>query len=159
MARVYKFLIIVATVFASWWGMMAAHEAGHVVGAWATGGVVQYVELRPWRISRTDVMPNPWPLLVAWAGPVVGVTVPLSVWLLGRTFAPNAAALLRFFAGFCLITNGAYLAFGSIDGVGDAGDLLREGAAAWQLWLFGAVCMPAGLWLWHGIRRATADGR
>jgi hypothetical protein len=148
--------------------MMAVHEAGHVLGAWATGGTVRYVELRPWRISRTDVMPNPSPLVVAWAGPMVGVIVPSVLWGIVRVVSlPLAhpprtgdgnwklARLLRFFAGFCLIANGAYLAFGSFDKVGDAGDLLRHSAAAWQLWLFGAVCVPAGLWLWHGLGGAN----
>jgi hypothetical protein len=139
--------------------MMAVHEAGHVVGAWATGGTVQHVELRPWRISRTDVIPNPSPLVVAWSGPMVGVILPLVGWSVAQVLPPprkgerdrSVLILLRFFAGFCLIANGAYLAFGSIDSVGDAGDLLRNGAAAWQLWLFGAVCVPAGLWVWHGL--------
>jgi hypothetical protein len=58
---------------------------------------------------------------------------------------------LRFFAGFCLIANGAYLGVGSFDGVGDAGDLLRHGAPVWQLWVFGLMCVPTGLWLWHGL--------
>jgi hypothetical protein len=157
--RMRRAMFMAAVVLGSCWGMMAVHELGHVLGAWATGGVVRHVELRPWRISRTDVMPNPSPLIVAWAGPIVGVIVPLVMWLLGRKFATKATKLLRFFAGFCWIANGAYLAFGSIGGVGDAGDLLRHGAAAWQLWLFGAVCVPAGLWLWHGLGRATANAR
>lgn len=169
-----KLLLIVTVMLGSWWGMMAVHEAGHVVGAWATGGVVKQIELRPWRISRTDVMPNPVPLVVAWAGPVVGVIAPLLLWgvvrVLPSPFAPpprteegtaTVLKLLRFFAGFCLIANGAYLAFGSIDAVGDAGDLLRHGAQPWQLWLFGAVCMPVGLWLWHGLGswKRTANER
>jgi hypothetical protein len=60
------------------------------------------------------------------------------------------AYLARFFAGFCLVANGAYIAFGSIDRVGDCGEMLRHGSRPWQLWLFGALTMPAGLWLWHG---------
>ncbi len=59
--------------------------------------------------------------------------------------------LLRFFAGFCAIANGAYIGVGSFGGVGDAGDLVRHGAAAWHLWLFGAICVPAGVLLWHGL--------
>ena len=151
MNRLYRVLLIVATLLASWWGMMVVHEAGHVAGAWATGGTVQEVELSPWAISRTDVSPNPSPLIVVWAGPLIGVTIPLLLWLVARKLVPMIAPLLRFFAGFCLITNGAYLAFGSFSAVGDAGDLLRHGASAWQLWLFGLVFMPAGLWLWHGL--------
>ena len=59
------------------------------------------------------------------------------------------AFVLRFFAGFCLLANGAYIAFGSFDRVGDCGEMLRHGSSLWSLWLFGAVTMPAGLWLWH----------
>jgi hypothetical protein len=59
------------------------------------------------------------------------------------------AFVLRFFAGFCLIANGAYLGAGSFDRVGDCGEMLRHGSELWQLWLFGLITMPAGLWLWH----------
>jgi hypothetical protein len=48
-------------------------------------------------ISRTDLSFNPHPLLVVWAGPVLGVLLPMA-------------------------------------GVGDAGDMLRHGSPAWQLW-------------------------
>ena len=58
---------------------------------------------------------------------------------------------LRFFAGFCLIANGAYLAVGSFDRIGDAGDLMTHGAPIWLLWLFGLTTIPAGLRLWHGL--------
>lgn len=155
----WKLLLIASTLLASWWGMMAVHEAGHVAAAIATGGTVQEVELSPWTISRTDVSPNPSPLVVVWAGPIVGVTLPLLAWLIVRKLAPVVAPLLRFFAGFCLITNGAYLAFGSLNHIGDAGDLLRHGADTWQLWLFGLVCIPAGLWLWNGLGKHFGLGR
>jgi hypothetical protein len=71
--------------------------------------------------------------------------------------------LLRFFAGFCLIANGAYIGVGSFEGAGDAGDLVRHGAALWQLWTFGLVTAPLGLLLWHkqgphfGLGTATGD--
>jgi hypothetical protein len=61
-----------------------------------------------------------------------------------------AAYLLRFFAGFCLIANGCYVGAGVLDPVGDARELLRNGAAAWQLGLYGLLTVPAGLYLWHG---------
>lgn len=158
MDQFYKWLLIAATLAASWWGMMTVHEAGHVAAAIATGGTVQEVELAPWAISRTDVSPNPSPLVVVWSGPVAGVMLPLIVWLVARKIMPTVAPLLRFFAGFCLLANGAYLAFGSLNHIGDAGDLLRHGAAAWQLWLFGIVCMPAGLWLWNGLGSSFGMG-
>jgi len=77
-----------------------------------------------------------------------------------RAAAPRYAQVARFFAGFCLLANGLYLAGGSIEGVGDAGDLVRYGAARWQRWLFGVPVSALGLWLWHGLsRRFMADVR
>ena len=40
---------------------------------------------------------------------------------------------------------------GSIDGVGDAGEIVRHGAPMWLLWLFGALAIPGGLLLWHRL--------
>ncbi len=59
--------------------------------------------------------------------------------------------LAAFFAGFCCLANGLYLGAGSFGGVGDAGDLLRHGAARWELWLFGVPVSILGLWLWNGL--------
>jgi Peptidase M50B-like len=129
--------------------MQAAHEFGHAFGAWLTGGRVARVVLYPLTISRTDVSPNPHPLAVAWAGPVVGALLPVGLWLAAATARAPGAFLLRFFAGFCLVANGLYIGVGSFDGVGDCGEMLRHGAAPWHLWLFGAVTAPVGLWLWH----------
>jgi Peptidase M50B-like len=135
----------------TWFGLQIVHEFGHVLGAWATGGQVQRVVLHPLAISRTDVSPNPQPLVERWAGPVVGVLLPLVLLSIAWPFGRNARNLFRFFAGACLIANGLYLAIGSFGRVGDAGDLLRHGAPIWTLWLFGLVTVPAALWLWSGI--------
>src|SRR5262245_42074273 len=133
--------------------MQVAHEFGHALAAWLTGGRVQAVILHPLAISRTDVEPNPRPLVVAWGGPLLGAALPLAncallVWLLPKWSWPA-----RFFAGFCLLANGLYIGAGSLEGIGDAGDLLRLGAPRWSLWLFGAATAPAGLDLWNGIGR------
>ena len=129
--------------------MQAVHELGHVIGAWVTGGRVARVVLHPLTISRTDMADNPQPLVVAWSGPLFGIVVPLLLWLLASILRHPGTFVLRFFAGFCLIANGAYIAIGSLAGIGDAGDLLRHGSAGWCLWLFGALAVPAGLGLWH----------
>ncbi|MBN9519420.1 M50 family metallopeptidase [bacterium] len=129
--------------------MQAVHEAGHVLGARLTGGRVERVVLHPLTISRTDLAENPRPLAVVWAGPVVGVAAPLLLWAVAAAGQVPGAFLLRFFAGFCLLTNGLYIGVGSLDRVGDAGDMLRHGSEPWQLWLFGAAAAPAGLWLWN----------
>jgi hypothetical protein len=130
--------------------MMIVHEFGHVLGLWTTGGTVARVVLHPLTISRTDPGQNPHPALEIWAGPLVGVLLPAAVAALARAFRVPGAHLLRFFAGFCLIANGCYIGVGVLDPVGDARELLRNGAAAWQLALFGLVTVPAGLYLWHG---------
>lgn len=151
MKRLHQVVLIVSTLAFSWLAMMAVHEAGHVLGALLTGGTVARVVLRPLTISRTDLATNPEPLFVVWAGPVFGVLAPLIAWIGAQLARLPGWYLGRFFAGFCLIANGAYLGVGSFDGVGDAGDLLRHGASIWQLWLFGAVCVPLGFLLWHRL--------
>jgi hypothetical protein len=151
MPRPHQCVLIVSTLLLSWLGMMAVHEFGHVLGAWATGGTVARVVLHPLTISRTDLTHNPHPLVVVWAGPVVGVALPLLAWLVARAVRWPGAYLPRFFAGFCLIANGAYVGVGSFDRIGDAGDMLRHGSPPWALWLFGAVTAPAGLALWHRL--------
>lgn len=133
----------------SWLGMQDVHEFGHVLGAWSIGGQVARVVIHPLTISRTDLSQNPNPLVVVWAGPVLGCLLPLAAWGLAAALRWSLTYLLRFFAGFCLIANGAYVAGGSFDRIGDAGVMLRNGSTAWCLWAFGAVTMPAGLLLWH----------
>src|SRR5262245_7849609 len=136
-ARAWQVLMIASTLGLSWLLMMALHEFGHVLHAWISGGQVQRVALHPLSISRTDVSPNPHPRFVAWGGPVWGVALPLALLMAGARFAPTHRFLLAFFAGFCLLANGLYLGAGAIYPVGDAADLLRFGAARWQLLIFG----------------------
>jgi hypothetical protein len=149
MNRLSQAILIVSTLLTSWLGMQAVHELGHVVGAWVSGGRVERVVLHPLAISRTDVSPNPDPLLVIWAGPLVGTLLPLLVWGIATAARVPGAFLLRIFAGFCCVANGVYIGVGSFWAIGDSGDMLRHGSAAWQLWLFGAAAVPIGLWLWH----------
>lgn len=151
---VYRAFIVAAC----WYGMMAVHELGHVLGAWGTGGSVERVLLHPLAISRTDLAFHPRPLFVAWAGPIGGILLPVLAWGAARATHFRHTPLLQFFAGFCLIANGAYLAGGSFAEIGDCGDLLRHGAAIWQLWLFGGVTAATGLYTWHrlGLRRGVA---
>jgi hypothetical protein len=145
--------LIVATLVASWLGMQAVHELGHILAARLTGGRVNNVALHPLGISRTDVAENPHPLVVAWAGPILGATAPLMAWGLALSCRSTIAFLLRFFAGFCLVANGLYIGLGSFARIGDCGEILRHGSAPWQLWLFGLVTVPAGFALWHGQGR------
>jgi hypothetical protein len=142
-------MLIASTVIGSWLLMQAVHESGHALAGWLTGGRVTRVVLHPLTISRTDLDFNPHPLIVVWAGPIVGVLLPVAAWALAAWLRMPGAFVMRFFAGFCLIANGAYIAVGSFDGIGDSGEMLRLDSPIWLLWLFGAVTIPPGLWLWH----------
>ena len=163
MHRAWQTLLIVFTLADCWLAMQAVHEFGHVVGAWATVGVVAKVVLRPWTFSRTELATNPDPLVVAWAGPVLGAVLPVAAWLVAALSRLPGAYLVRFVAGFCLVANGAYLGGGALDRLGDAGDLQRHGSPLWMPLAFAAVTVPAGLALWHGQGRhfgfAGAGGR
>jgi hypothetical protein len=157
--RIQQIILIVSTVLGSWLGMQAAHELGHVVGAWLTGGQVARVVLYPLTISRTDFARNPSPLVVVWAGPVIGVVLPLALWGGAVCLRCPEVYLPRFFAGFCLLANGAYIGGGSFYRVGDAGEMLRHGSPSWLLWSFGALTVPLGLCLWHQQGRYFGFGQ
>jgi hypothetical protein len=51
--RLHQAVLIVSLVLASWLGMQAVHEFGHVVAASLTAGQVVRVVLYPLTISRT----------------------------------------------------------------------------------------------------------
>jgi Peptidase M50B-like len=149
--RLNQIILIGSTALGCWLGMQAVHEFGHVLGAWLTGATIVRVVLHPLTISRTDLAGNPHPLVVAWAGPVMGVAIPLLFWMIAAAKRLSGAFVVRFFAGFCMIANGLYIGLGSFGHVGDCGDMLRHGSEQWHLWLFGVLAAPLGLWLWHGI--------
>ncbi len=147
-----KFAVIlfcIATLAMCWLGMMAVHELGHVVGAVLSGGTVTKVVLSPVAISRTDVSPNPYPGFVVWLGPLLGCVLPLAAWSLVPRSLTWPRGIAQFFAGFCLIANGAYIGLGSFEQIGDCREMLRTGSPVWTLWLFGFITTPAGFWLWH----------
>ena len=159
MKRFHQALLIGAFLPWCWLAMQAVHELGHVLGAAATGGTIQCVVLHPLTISRTDVSPNPHPLTVVWAGPALGVALPLGFFLVAKASGFAWTYLPRFFAGVCLIANGGYLGVGSFMRVGDAWDLLRHGSPIWSLWLFGAATVPLGLYFGTALDRTSAFDR
>ena len=149
MRQFQKLLFAICVLALSWLGMMAVHEFGHVVGAVVTRGNVERVVLHPLAISRTDVLPNPYPGVVVWFGPILGCIIPVVVWLaIPRRFR-IARGLAMFFAGFCLLANGAYIAIGSFDRVGDCGVMLQSGSPLWTLFAFGIATIPTGFFIWH----------
>lgn len=150
MHRFYQALLILATLAFSWSAMILAHESGHVLHAWLSGGQVSRTVLTPTVSARTELSHNPHPRFVAWGGAVWGCVIPLLLLGVVRWLSPQHAYLARFFAGFCLIANGAYLASAAWLPMGDASDLLRHGAWRWQLVLFGIATIPLGFYLWNG---------
>lgn len=143
--------LLLTAAAASWLAMMAFHELGHVLGAWLTGGRVERVVLHPLAFSRTDVSPNPHPRTVLWMGPLLGSLLPLALWIVAGMAHIRLGFLLRAFAGFCLIANGAYLASAVVMPVGDVQQLVRLGAPPWLLAIAGAPAMGFGLALWNGL--------
>jgi hypothetical protein len=105
--------------------------------------------LHPLALSRTDVNPNPHPLLVVWAGPVLGSVVPLGAWAVAKLLRWPHVFVWRFFAGFCLVSNGVYLVGGSFARGADPGDLMRLGMSEAVLISLGLVGAVSGFWLWH----------
>lgn len=173
--RCRRILFAISVLGLSWLGMMATHEFGHIVSAKLTGGKVIRVVLHPATISRTDVSPNPSPLAVAWAGPILGCLTPVLLMLAIRRlkkhsggaakekkYAPEVEILnhepasrchsiAQFFAGFCCIANGAYLGVGVFDRVGDADEILKAGTPAWMLPAFGLIAFFSGMAMWHRL--------
>lgn len=149
--RFFQWLLIVSLVLLSWLGMMALHELGHVLHLWWTGGTVRYVFLHPLALSYTQPGANPHPGIVAAGGGLWGCALPLAFFLALRRLAPRQAHLAAFFAGFCLVANGAYLLADAFTRAGDARQLLAHGAPRWTLVLYGLFVLDAGLDLWNGL--------
>lgn len=151
-------VLVPCVLWASMWLMMASHESGHVIGTLVTGGGIDHLELSPLTFSQTHTSPNPKPLLVVWAGPIVGVLDPLLAWLLVTWLKRRdpsewrgIEAVFTFLAGFCLLANGAYLGLGWIDRVGDTGEMMRLGTPISVMIGVGLACMVGGLALWHRL--------
>jgi hypothetical protein len=158
-SRVVRAILLPAYLYACWLGMMAVHELGHVLHAWVSGGVVSAVRVPLAGFSITVLSSNPHPHFVAWGGAVWGCALPVAAWLAwpGRWRGLRA---LQFFAGFCLLANGAYLGMGWTMRAGDAADLVRYRTPVWVLVLVGLCGGASGLYLWHrlGVERRSPFG-
>ena len=141
-----------------WLLMQIAHESGHMLAAWFTGGTVIKVDLHPLHISYTLVSPNPRAAVVCWSGPLIGSGLPVGLWLGAYWLSMRSVHYFQFFAGFCLIANGAYLGTVLIAPAGDTQELLRLGCSPHWMLLFGAITLPAGFWLWNGLGRKFGMG-
>ena len=151
MKRLDQIVLITSFLGFSWLAMQAVHELGHVLGALASGGRIVKVVLHPFTISGTYVFPNPHPLFEVWAGSFMGAVLPLLVFLFAYGLRIPGLYLFRFFSGFCLIANGAYIGRGAFAGIADSTELLMYGAHRWQLFLFGVISLTLGLYLWNGL--------
>jgi len=149
MRRTGQITLIVTFLGFSWLAMQAVHESGHVLAAVITGGKVSKVVLYPLAFSRTDLGRNPHPLVVVWAGPLAGVILPSLALLIAHVSRWRLAWLFRFFAGFCLVANGVYIAFGPSEGGADTAVMLANGSPRWVTMLFGIPSVLLGLYLWH----------
>lgn len=147
--RIHLIALLIGLALFSWPMMMLVHEAGHMLGALMTGGSINRLVWHPLAFSRTDISPNPQPLLVVWSGPVIGVLIPVILERVARMFFAELNYIFKLFAGFCLIANGCYIGFGVFDRAGDAGDMLRLGTPAWIMIAFGILATVLGFWLWH----------
>src|SRR4051812_33531439 len=110
--RFRQILAVGGILWISWLTMMLVHECGHVLGGLATGGRVRQVVWHPAVISRTDVRPNPHPLIEVWAGPIFGSVFPILIASVASLVRFRASYLFWVVAGFCLIANGAYIGIG-----------------------------------------------
>lgn len=147
---------MVSTACFSWLAMMVVHELGHALNAWLSGGIVSKIVLHPLAFSRTDLPVNPHPLFVAWGGAIWGCIIPLGILALAHFIARSYKYLFAWWAGFCCIANGSYLAVGwlfsgGVKAADDANVILQNGGAWWQLVIFGIFFVPMGLWLWNGL--------
>ncbi len=143
----------------AWYAMQAVHEFGHLAGAFMTGGTVQRVVLHPLAISRTDIAPNPHPVIVLWMGPMLGCLLPCVLMLCIPMRWALVRACMQVFAGFCLVANGLYIAVGALAGIGDSRDLLQAGTPRPMLLAFGALAVCLGFWLWHRVGPLSRLGK
>ena len=144
--------LVAAWIPASWLVFLWTHESGHILGAWLTGGKVQKIVLHPLVFSRTDVSPNPSPMIVAWAGATLGPLIAAAAVSALILLSKHGFALYRTVLGFVLVANGCYIGLGVVQPVGDANDILELGAAPWALALYGIFAVGIGLMLWGGVR-------
>jgi hypothetical protein len=144
-ARLAQVLLILSLCWLSWLSMMLVHECGHILAARLSGGTVRKLVWYPAALSRTDVSPNPHPAIETWAGPMYGSIAPLALAIAVSATGARIAYLFWFFAGFCLLANGAYIGVGSFWPVGDAKVLLINGASRSSLGVFGLAAVMSGL--------------
>ena len=147
----FRIIALLLALYLTWLGMLLVHEFGHVLHAWLSGGAVTRMSVPLLGFSQTFVDPNPHSHFVAWGGAVWGCALPSTFWMVLQLARLPGRRVAQFFAGFCLIANGAYLGVGWMRMAGDAGDLVDYGTPVWVLILVGLLGISAGLLLWHRL--------
>lgn len=120
--------------------MTSTHEVGHLVGGWLSGASLISADLRPWGLPYSLHQPDPHPLVTLWAGPLVGVLLPILAGIVARN------RWVWFVADFCLLANGLYLAAGwwAGDRFLDTPRLLEAGASSGSIALFCVLTIGIG---------------
>ena len=131
--------------------MMVVHEGGHIIHLLVSGGSIEHVTLHPLKISHTLPATNPHPLATVIGGPLWGVLFPLLIWWAVARLAPRRAYIAAFFVGFCLVSNGAYLAGDALVQGADGREFVQQGAPPWLLVVIGLPGIAAGFWVWNGL--------
>ena len=151
MKKVLRTALALAFLYACWLGMLALHEFGHVFNAHVVGAQVKEVIIPRLGFSQTVIGHNPATQFVGWGGATMGCIIPLMACGLARLFTRRVPGALRFFTGFCLIANGAYMGLGWLGGANDSADLVKHGESPVKLIFFGVSATFVGLLLWHRI--------
>jgi hypothetical protein len=128
----------------AWYAMEAVHELGHVIGA---GGRVAAVHIPLVGFSMTEYEDGIGTVRSIACGPALGATMPLILLLAPRRRL--AGRIARFFAGFCLVANGAYMLAGAYMNEGDAGDLIGFGVTRVSIMVPALLALGLGLWVLH----------
>jgi hypothetical protein len=135
-----RYFIFVLLLAMSWFVMTLTHECGHIVGGILCGATLTDFDLAPWRMPYSLHSPDPHPLITLWAGPLIGVGIPLT-----------AASIIRsswawFIADFCLLANGSYLALAWLSGDRflDTPRLLAAGAHPASIVIYCALTIGLG---------------
>lgn len=136
----HRLLTLAGLLATSWVVMTITHECGHLVGGMCSGATLTDFDLAPWRMPYSLHSPDPYPLVTLWAGPLLGVLVPVLIaWAIGRPWA-------WFIADFCLIANGSYLALAWMSGDRflDTPRLLDAGAYPASILLYCVITVSVG---------------
>lgn len=149
--RSWQALLILSTLAFSWLAMMVVHETGHVIHLTSTGGSIGQITLHPLKLSHTLPDLDPHPLATVVGGPLWGVLLPLLLWWIVARLAPTRSYLAAFFAGFCLVANGAYLAGDAFLQGGDGREFVQHGVPPWTLVAVGLPAVAVGLYAWNGL--------